>query len=77
MRKALRMFAEKQEAILKENDYKNGWDNCSDRYLIVRALAEMAELHKAILSGGDIVRECCDVANFMMMIADNNKTEET
>jgi hypothetical protein len=75
MRKALRNFADRQEEILKENDHKNGWHNCFDGWLWDRALLEMLELRDEIKHGkssGSIRRECCDVANYMMMIFDNN-----
>jgi NTP pyrophosphatase (non-canonical NTP hydrolase) len=74
MRKGLKEFAEKQELKLKENDFKSGWENCSNRYLINRAFQEFLELRDAVIWGkGSIEDECLDVANFVMMLADNNK----
>ena len=72
MRKALRNFAEQQEIVLKENDYKHGWVALSDKTYWHKAFQEMLELYDAIYHGkGDVLREACDVANFMMFIADN------
>lgn len=78
MRKALRRFAEQQEAVLKENDYKHGWSALSSSICWNRAFQEMLELYDAIYHGkGNIVKEACDVANFMMFIADNTLLEPT
>ena len=78
MRKALRKFTEQQEAVLKENDYKHGWKSLSNSVCWNRALQEMLELYDAIYHGkGNIAKEACDVANFMMFIADNTSFEPT
>lgn len=74
MRKALQEFAEKMEEVLKANEYKGGWDGLSIFYLWESALKEMVELRDAIIQGQDkeiIIEEACDVANFIMMLADN------
>ena len=75
MRESLTKFAKYQEKILKENDYKGGWTNDSDVKLLMRAMEELMELKKAIIDcePKSIKKECGDVANFMMMIFDNQK----
>ena len=75
MRESLKRFSNYQEKILKENDYKGGWTNDSDGILLLRAVEELTELKKAIINcePQSIKKECGDVANFMMMIFDNQK----
>lgn len=77
MRDEVRVFAETMEEQLKENDYKGGWQNCSNSYLLGRLKDEVEELKIALLdyeSGPAIVKEAVDVANFAMMIADLNSS---
>jgi hypothetical protein len=73
MRKELKRFAEKQEAILKDNDDKEHWCYCSTVNLFKKLMDEVAELYIAIEEADMIIEECCDIANFAMMIADNNE----
>ena len=63
------------EAKLRENDHKGGWDVNTDQELMWRLLDEMAELRHALTYGDaeSIVKECADVANFAMFIADNTE----
>lgn len=84
-RKAVQWFAEEMEAKLRENDHKGGWQGCRFRYLFDRLRQETDELLVAAhplqldtiaetLTQDDackLVRECTDIANFAMMIADN------
>ncbi len=85
MRKALKQFAEFQEKILKDNDCKLGWKECSLNDLYEKLQYEMIELSSVILSvysdvppdesideeiKEQISKECADVANFAMMIYD-------
>ena len=67
-------FALLMEKKLKENDSKGGWSKCEYDYLLQRIDEEVVELkHSIRVNGSDrkIGRECADVANFAMMIADN------
>lgn len=67
-------FALLMEKKLKENDSKGGWDKCEYDYLLQRIDEEIIELKHCIrVDGSDrkIGLECADVANFVMMIADN------
>ncbi len=77
-RKALLWFGKKMEEALRWNDYKGGWENCSNEYLIAKLNEEVDELKQAIWMGksGDmIMQEAADVANIAMMLADNNKPD--
>jgi NTP pyrophosphatase (non-canonical NTP hydrolase) len=67
-------FADQMELKLKENDHKVHWSECSLDFLIHRLYQEADELWNAIRDRKpsiEIIRECADVANFAMMIADN------
>ncbi len=44
LRRAVQAHAELQERVLKENDWKGGWENCELCELLGRALEEYAEL---------------------------------
>ena len=78
MRIQVKRFAEEMEKVLKQNDYKSGWQTCSDDYLYHHLLEETRELFVALYyyKRSDkkrrryIIKECADVANFAMMIAD-------
>jgi len=71
MRKEVRWFAEKMEEVLRENDHRGGWEDMSALELFSCFLGEVYELDSALWHGdGDVVKECCDVANYAMMIAD-------
>lgn len=67
-------FAIVMEQKLKENEGKGGWENNSFDSLLELMDSEVSELkHSIRVDGSDrkIIRECADVANFAMMIADN------
>ena len=89
-RKALIRFSSEMEKVLRENDYKDGWDGCTREYLFYALQREVFELfevlkpnqHHTIFGNPEInpekvIKECCDVANFAMMIADNQPLEPT
>lgn len=64
------------ESKLQENDHKGGWQGCDSYWLLDRARAECLELlrefsvHRDLSDNKEkIIRECSDVANFVMMIA--------
>lgn len=75
MRPVLKKFAEYMEVKLQENDHKDGWENCSNMYLLTKLMEEIGEVFNALdneFSSEDIINECADAANILMMIADNN-----
>lgn len=68
-------FAMEQKLRIKEHLFPNGWkrDKISD--LLEGAETKLAKLRDAVTSNGDAknIRELsADVANFVMMIADNS-----
>jgi hypothetical protein len=77
IRKAVQWFAEQMEKELKANDYKGGWDSCSEEYLLNRLKEELNELELSPIVDIDMyISECADVANFAMMLADNAKNSQ-
>jgi len=77
VREEVHDFAEAMEKVLKENDDKEGWEECSNLYLVQRLVEETSELLKMMDAGelDDMCKEAVDVANFAMMIFDNNKDQ--
>lgn len=68
-------FADGMEVVLKDNDWKGGWDQMDDEELLERLREETDELVQAltrvpilVFSDGQVQREAVDVANFAMMI---------
>ena len=73
-RHEVRWFAGQMEAKLKANDHKGGWNRCELMYLWARAHEELGEVVGALMqekTADEIIKECADVANMVMMIADN------
>ena len=68
-------FSKQMEAKLEANRYKGGWADTSEGWLYERAVGEMRELAVALHSQNPelVIKECADVANFMMMIADKQR----
>ena len=67
-------FAVNMQQELDNNDYKTGWENLSPSWIIHRIKQETKELEKAIKEKHlkrKIISECADIANFVMMLADN------
>ena len=72
----VRAFAEEMEKVLKKNDYKGGWYDCSKEYLQHRLVEEMGEYFKLLaegsLGGEEAQKELIDIANFCMMLWDRS-----
>ena len=73
-------FSKLMEAKLQENKHKRHWSTCEHLWLLARMVEEVGELSslmnrdRGLPEGASvraIARECADVANFAMMIADN------
>ena len=64
---------------LEKNKHKGGWSSCTPEYLSRRLGQELKELrsimyahyHHSENTKIQIIRECADIANFAMMIAEN------
>lgn len=72
MRKELVDFANQMESILKENDFKGGWDNMTVHELLERLHEEVLEFEVELDANRpyNAAQEIIDVANFCMMIYD-------
>jgi len=81
IREALQKFVEQQELVLRDHDHKGeaGWLKKSLKDLYAGLCIEVDELDDALdtyedtpddVERKELIRECCDVANFAMMIAD-------
>jgi hypothetical protein len=74
-RKEVILFSHDMEAQLKVNEHKGGWSNSSDSFLyrqLERNLAVLDhELAKDDRDKHEITIRCANIANYAMMIADN------
>ena len=80
-REEVTWFAGKMEEVLRENDWKGGWQKMSAVEILERLRQEIDELFEALLSDptagvfpaspDQLIKECADVANFAMFFADN------
>ena len=78
IRKEIKWFAEKMEKVLRENDDKAEWEKSSVKYLSYQLGENFHELQADMLgviysSPLHLVKCCVDIANYCMMIADNEK----
>lgn len=75
LRPSVTWFAQEMETVLQANDHKGGWEDCTLPYLTERLIQETGELVVALMEDDpavfDVVKECADIANFAMMIAEN------
>lgn len=74
-RPAVTWFASQMEKKLKENDYKGGWGTMTFEDLFILMKKEANEILASWMASEKkdpqaIIRECADVANYCMMIAD-------
>lgn len=75
---ALDWFPKEMELELMKHLDRPGWKQSDFRFLFRRLCDETIELDKALfadrkITRKQIIKECIDVANFAMMIADNIK----
>lgn len=75
IRDELGWFVEKMEAQLRANEHKGGWKNTANHHLL-RELDK--NLHKLMTcaSHSEYRRRCANIANFAMILADNDQREE-
>ncbi len=86
LRPGLKEFANKMECVLQSHaNLGRHWRHCDKAFLATRLLEEVGELVGMLLTEEEelgkqskflnysdcVLGECCDVANFAMMIADN------
>lgn len=75
-------FATQMNVKLQENTHKGGWLHCNQWWLLERLKDEVKELEEAMGQAAhgeiriqEVIRECADVGNFAMMIADKANIE--
>jgi NTP pyrophosphatase (non-canonical NTP hydrolase) len=72
-------FAAEMEKKLNRNRWKGHWEAASDEYLMKRAREELVEVQDELNRSNPgmfhpkVVEEAADVANFMLMLADNHR----
>lgn len=73
LRESVEWFASEMEEVLRDNDHKSGWKDCTEHYLFQLLLTEVAELYDALNTAPpeEVIEEAADVANVAHMIADN------
>ncbi len=75
MRESLQYFADMMEMELLANDEKGGWEDCGDDYLAGQIADHFDQFRRA--EGVDKIKACVDIANYAMMIADNERRRMT
>lgn len=70
-------MARMMEAQLKRNDHQGGWFSCSKEYLLESIERNLGDLTGSdghpeyAVKGAAFQRTCADIANFAMMLAEN------
>ena len=83
-RPSVQRFARAMEKVLRDNDYKDGWEEMTNEEIVDGLIEEATEIHVAFyhrdvdkdLTEEDIVglvHEAIDTANFAHMLYDNNR----
>ena len=80
IRKELVKFVDEMESVLKDNDYKGGWDDCSIEFIRNKLIEEFREV---LLESGKLItgdtseknikktqKESVDLANICMILFD-------
>lgn len=75
VRDEIGFFAEEMEKQLKANEHKGGWENSSYEHLGKELNDNLWKLDKCS-SHSEYRRRCANIANFAMMLADNDRREE-
>jgi len=78
IRPAVLSFALEMEYILRGYDFKGGWEGCGTSWLCARIQDNIIDLQEAQMAGNkdDVRKAAIDVANYAMMIVDNNLKKE-
>jgi len=85
VRKEVQKFSVEMEEVLKANDHKGGWEDCSIEYLFFKLIEEVGEVSKILqwyvaeeaevdeIEAEKAHKECVDIANVAMMLASKFK----
>lgn len=71
MRKEVEEFAKAMEEKLKKNDWKGGWTECSDLYLLDKISEKLDTIVADLTTDTPTEEVCVDLANYVMMLYDN------
>lgn len=73
LRPIVKSFAMKMEKQLSSNEDKGGWEGTSAGFLLEEIHGNLRRLREAINSGApeEVIRRAANVANFAMMLAEN------
>lgn len=77
IREPVKWFAEQMELTLRKHDDRSGWDNCLIEWLTGRLICETSELILDTVNNHSVatlIKDCTNIANFAMIIADNLRT---
>ncbi|MGN7359977.1 hypothetical protein ACTHPF_26730 [Paenibacillus sp. SAF-054] len=74
-RKQVSRFAMEMEEQLIANDHKSGWENCTPQYLRNQLEKNFRRLFSC-KSHPEFRRRCSNIANYAMMLSDNDRREE-
>lgn len=75
LRKEVDWFAREMEKQLKRNDHRLGWANRKYHYLLGEMGRNILKLNSSI-AHSEFQRRCVNIANYAMMLADNDKREQ-
>lgn len=68
-------FSAEMEKQLQANEHKGGWQDCTNEYLAGKLKKNLSKMEGCI-SHSEFRRRCANIANFAMMLADNDRREE-
>jgi len=74
VRPLVKVFSEEMEKQLSANEHKGGWKTCSPGFLMDELKRNYERLRWAINRGGDkeeVTKRAANIANFAMMLAEN------
>jgi hypothetical protein len=76
-RESVKNMAQMMEAQLRRNEHRGGWDNCCRAYFLEKLEINLRDLRHNLDAGLHAVaqRDCADIANFSMMLAENERRE--
>jgi hypothetical protein len=76
LRKEVNWFAHEMEKQLKANEHKPGWSHCPYEFLINELERNLHRIKHSSVAYSEFRRRCANIANFAMMLADNDRREE-
>lgn len=72
-RSEVHWFADEMEKQLKANEHKGGWSNTAGEFLMKEMEKNYLQMVYGNLTPHDFQKRCANIANFAMMLADNER----